>query len=425
MMDQRLTGTEGKSAEQLCAEKRQRVDDVIALKEPDRVPFYFSSRFWAARQAGMTCEEAMYDAKGLSAATKPMILEFQPDLYQIPHTQVAVGPQLEALGFNAVQWPGHGVDPDVSFQYIDQEFMSADEYDDYLFDPTGFFLRKYLPRIADGLQPLAKLPDIPAYYHTRIVAGGRYFADPEVRQALATLGQVGDVQEEASAEANRFIAEMESLGFPLFNISAASAPYDQVADYMRGSKGAMLDMFRHKDKLLAVLEKATHYMIDSAIALARGEKGGHVFMPLHWGLDGFMSPDQFETFYWPYLRRIILACIEADLVPYVFWEGHCESRLETIADIPAGKAIYKFEHTDLRQAKAVLGDVVCIQGNVPASLINTGTPQDVDDYCRNLIRDVKKGGGFILDGAASVPDEAKFDNVAAMAEAVHKYGVYG
>ncbi|MBT3917288.1 MAG: hypothetical protein HOF23_13005, partial [Rhodospirillaceae bacterium] len=94
---------------------------------------------------------------------------------------------------------------------------------------------------------------------------------------------------------------------------------------------------------------------------------------------------------------------------------------ETIADIPAGKAIYKFERTDLFRAKEILGDVVCIQGNVPGSMLNTSTPDEVDDYCRRLIQEVGKGGGFILDGAVGVPDEAKYENVLAMAQAPAKY----
>jgi uroporphyrinogen-III decarboxylase len=57
---------------------------------------------------------------------------------------------------------------------------------------------------------------------------------------------------------------------------------------------------------------------------------------------------------------------------------------------------------------------------VPASLLNIGTPDQVKDYCRKLIEVVGKGGGFILDGATGVPDEAKPENVKAMADAVLK-----
>ena len=120
-----------------------------------------------------------------------------------------------------------------------------------------------------------------------------------------------------------------------------------------------------------------------------------------------------------------MAIIEKDMVPYVFWEGNCEVRLETMADIPPGKVIYKFQSTDLRKAKAVLDGIACVQGNVPASMLNTGTPEDVKEYCKMLIRAVGKGGGFISDGAAGVPDEAPAENVMAMANAVRTHGQYG
>jgi uroporphyrinogen-III decarboxylase len=59
-------------------------------------------------------------------------------------------------------------------------------------------------------------------------------------------------------------------------------------------------------------------------------------------------------------------------------------------------------------------------GNVPASIIQMGSPQDVDEYCRKLIKVCGKGGGFILTNGSSL-DEAKSENVRAMVEAVNKY----
>ena len=109
----------------------------------------------------------------------------------------------------------------------------------------------------------------------------------------------------------------------------------------------------------------------------------------------------------------------------VLWEGDCTSRLETIKDIPKGKAIYWFERTDIFKAKEILGDTVCIRGNVPGTLLCLGSPEDVEAYCKKLIDVVGKGGGFILDGAIGIPDEAKPENVKAMADTTKEYGVYG
>jgi uroporphyrinogen-III decarboxylase len=136
-----------------------------------------------------------------------------------------------------------------------------------------------------------------------------------------------------------------------------------------------------------------------------------------------MSQQQFDKFYWPTLRELIVALVDEGLVPYVFVEGRCTSRLETMKDVPAGKIIYRFEATDMMKAKDVLRDRVCIRGNVPISLLATGTPDEVKDYCRKIIDYVGKDGGFIMDAAAHVT-EAKPENLRAMFDFTKEYGVY-
>ena len=78
----------------------------------------------------------------------------------------------------------------------------------------------------------------------------------------------------------------------------------------------------------------------------------------------------------------------------------------------------------MAKAKEVLGDVACIMGNVPVSLIHSGTTEEVEAYCRRLIETAGKGGGFILTTGASLDRNAKVENVRAMLRSVAKYGVY-
>jgi len=54
-------------------------------------------------------------------------------------------------------------------------------------------------------------------------------------------------------------------------------------------------------------------------------------------------------------------------------------------DLPRGSAVWWFDQTDMANAKKVLGDTICIAGNIPASILRTGTPQDVKEACRQLI----------------------------------------
>ncbi|MCC6202382.1 MAG: hypothetical protein IT494_05190 [Gammaproteobacteria bacterium] len=410
----------GAAAAALAA-RRQRVLDAVALRSPDRTPFSLQLSGWAAHQDGLDFRATMYDPVKVGAAVRRLTLELQPDLFQAPFMPAFYGPSLEALDIQGLRWPGHGVPDDSPYQYLDQEFMRADEYDDYLLDPTGFHLNVYLPRIASALAGLARFPLLPALASTQIIAGTLAFTEPEFRAVLDRLTLVGEQLRRNIEQLRDFAMEMAALGFPSFSGGFASAPFDHIADYMRGAKGALLDMRRQPDKLLAAIEKVKVFTIRHTLRAAAGRPGSHVFMPLHWGLGGFMSEEQFCRFYWPSLREVIIALIDGGLVPAVFWEGDCTSRLELIADIPRGKAIYKFERTDLFRAKEVLGDVVCLQGNVPVTLLSAGTPEDIDAYARRLLEQVGKGGGFILDSSAGLPPNTPRANVEAMVRAVHRY----
>jgi uroporphyrinogen-III decarboxylase len=221
----------------------------------------------------------------------------------------------------------------------------------------------------------------------------------------------------------RFEQNLKEEGYFSQSGGMADAPYDLLGDFFRGTKGLMLDVFRRPETVIKACEMILPLEIEKGVSSAKRSGGKMVFIALHKGLDGFMSPDQFKKFYWPTLRELIIALISEGLTPYVFWEGNCTSRLESIKDIPAGKALYRFEATDILKAKDVLRDRVCIRGNVPISLLATGTPEDVKAYCKQLIDYVGKGGGFLMDAAAHVT-EAKPENLQVMFEFTKEYGVY-
>ena len=144
-------------------------------------------------------------------------------------------------------------------------------------------------------------------------------------------------------------------------------------------------------------------------------------MPLHRGAEGFMSREQFERFYWPGLKQVIQGNADLGYISMPFFEGKCDSRLEYLLELPKGKVVCHFERTDMARAKAILGGHFCIMGNVPASLLQVGSPSEVEDCCRNLIRVCGKGGGFILAPGGPI-DEAKPENIRVMVESVQKYG---
>jgi uroporphyrinogen-III decarboxylase len=335
----------------------------------------------------------------------------------------ASGNALEAIGFKQLQWPGHGVGDDQPFQYIDREYMKAEEFDEFLFDPTGFYLQKYLPRVAGAFEGFEDLPSFPGLHYFRLIGGIRAFAKPSVRAALENVIKAAEEVERFAGHHAEFTQRMTALGYPVSYTTTSVSPYDFIADYFRGATGMMKDLFRNKDKLLALLDKAAVFLLRQAVAGARASGNPVVFIPVHWAPDAFMSPKQFETFWWPSFRTMLVGLIDAGLIPMPMWEADCTKRLEVIRDIPPGKCIYWFERTDMVRAFEVLGDVVALRGNLSPSMMTTGTPDEVDAAVRHLAENVfHKGGKLILDCAFGIPDETPVENVRAMFDAARKYG---
>jgi uroporphyrinogen-III decarboxylase len=148
-----------------------------------------------------------------------------------------------------------------------------------------------------------------------------------------------------------------------------------------------------------------------------------VFIPLHKGADGFMSDEQFHTFYWPSLRKLLLGLIGEGIIPFLFAEGRYNSRLEAITDLPKGKTVWLFDQSDMARAKETIGKVACLEGNMPLSLLHAGTAEQVAEHTRKLIDVAAAGGGFILDIGA-VADGGKDENLEVMIKTAKEYGVY-
>jgi uroporphyrinogen-III decarboxylase len=412
-----------KSPDELFQERQKRVNDAIQLKVPDRVPVMVHSGFFPAFYSGISCEEAMYDADKAAMASTRFLQDFQPDVSDNPFGLRFIGAILEALDCKQLKWAGHGLDSDASYQFVEAEYMKAEEYDQFIFDPTDFLIRVYWPRIFGALKPFEKLPsfrDVISYYMGITKFGA--FDSPAVRGAIEALLKAGEKANKLITASAAWAVRSRELGFPAQAGSLTQAPFDTLSDFFRGTQGAMTDMYRRPEKIQEALEKILPIMLQLGLS-AKNRGVPRTLIPLHKGLDGFMSAAQFKRFFWPTLKRLIEDLITEGCTPILFWEGNVASRLEIIADIPKGKAVYSFERTDMFRAKEVLGDVVCLQGNVPVSMLITGTPDDVRQYCKKLIDVVGKDGGFIMDSSAVI-DKAKLENVKAMFEFTREYGVY-
>jgi uroporphyrinogen-III decarboxylase len=409
-------------AERAYERRVTRFIKAIKLEEPDRVPVMLPAGFFPAYYAGGTLRTAMYDYDELKRAWLKFFNDFEMDTFGGPGF-VFPGKVLDSIEYKLHLWPGHGLAGHISsYQFIEGEYMKPEEYDAFIRDPADFLLRTYLPRSNGAfagfrkLGPLTPFIGIPVFYITQ-------FGDPEIRaavQALLDAGQECAKWQEAVAEVSQVMLE---AGVPSIWGGLCGAPFDLMGDMMRGTKGILTDMYRRPDKLLEAMERLTPIIIDEAVGLANASDCPVILMPLHKGTGGFMSNEQFETFYWPTFKAVMMGLIDEGLVPLPFAEGDYTPRLEIIKDMPRGTVIWYFEEMDMARAKEVLGDNACIAGNLPVSLLYTGTPQEVKEGCRELIEICAPGGGYILTASAEM-NQGNPDNLRAMMEAAKEYGVY-
>ena len=411
-----------KSAKQVRAEKEKRVMDTIGLKVPDRVPIICGMGYFPAKYMGIPYSAAYYDYDAWYDAYQRTLRDYPADL--VYHQPFTPGKALEILNPKQSRWPGYNSDPNHGHQAIEIENMQADEYDAFLNDPSDYMFRVHMSRISDNLTGLASFPTLSGLAsHMGAQSLAMTFSSPEMLHTVSTLQKAGREMRKWQKKITRFNKMMEECGFPQYFQGAILPPFDTISHSMRGMAGTMQDMFRQPENILRACDKILE--LGLARPMPHPSENGYIrmFMTNTRGSDDFMSTKHFDKFYWPTFYKLVTALIDRGATPCIFFEGNFTSRLEYLLKFPRGKLLARLDTTDIQRAKEVLKDHVCIQGNVPSTLLQVGTVPQVKEYCKNLIDTVGEGGGFILSPRSST-DEVKPENLKAMIDFTQDYGVY-
>lgn len=401
--------------------KATRLMKAIKMEIPDRVPVTIPSSSYVAYNAGISLQTAMYHPEELKRAWLKFLQDFDQDAADGPGTSSGI--VNEILDYKVYKWPGHGLASDQTMpQFVEAEYMKADEYDLFIKDQFDFGLRYFLPRAWGVFEPFAGVPPFSSYQGLpmRLLA---MCNDPAFRKSFRAIWKASREYarwQQTVIECRRASRE---AGFPSWTGGMALAPFDTLADMLRGTRGIALDMYRQPEKLLEALATVTPQSIKSAVAGADASGCPMIFIPMHKGDDAFMSLKQFEKFYWPTFRKLLLGIINEGCVPVMVIDGSYNTRLEIIKDLPRASVVWILEQTDIFKAKKILGDSACIGGNVTAAQLYTQTPRAIKAYCRKLIEVCGENGGYILTLGSSV-DRCNPANLQAIIEAAKEYGVY-
>lgn len=422
--------TEGKQfaapeAEQKFKAAAQRYIDILQLKQPDRVPVGMSVGDFLANHTGVTKGEFFFDLNKSADGMIKFVRDFDLD-YSIMGNFMP-GPVYERLGYTLYKLPGSTLPPTHTFQFVEGEYMTADEYDAFIADPESFMLRTYMPRVFKNLPGLGMLPTFFGALELPFVPFMMMnYAMPPVQETLKAMLEAAQLTMEwLGANGRAGAVVVGERGLPSTLGAFTKAPFDYLGDSLRGTRGVMMDMYRRPNKVLAAVEAIVPAATKMAVDLANGGGNPFIFIPLHKGADGFMSNADFKKFYWPTFKQVLLNLIDEGIIPSMFVEGGYNQRLDIIAesDLPAGKTIWLFDQTDMAEAKKKFGPWACIGGNVPASLFKAGTPQQVEACVKSLIDTCAPGGGYYISPGAVI-DDATDENVHTYLKVAKEYGVY-
>jgi hypothetical protein len=413
---------ESPAAAKKYKERATRMIKAIKMEIPDRVPVHIPPGSIVAYNAGLTLHEVLYDTKNIIPAWRKFLNDYDQDSADTPG--FFSGKAYEILDYKVNKWPGYGLPVTQSMhQFVEKEYMKAEEYDILIKDPFDFGLRYYTPRTWGAFEPLANMPSLSSYQGLpyRLMAMCQDPAFQKLFKAIWKASQENDKWQKVNFECSRIAMAM---GFPPLGGGIGLAPFDTVADLLRGTSGSVVDMYRQPEKLLEALEVIADDSIESAVGMANMSISPIIFVPTHKGADAFMSVKQFEKFYWPTFRKFLLGCVNEGFVPMMVIDGsYNEARLKIISDLPRSSVIWTMEQTDMAKAKEILGNSACITGNVLASQLYTLTPKEIKEYCRKLIEICAPGGGYILSLGSGI-DKCDPANLHAIIEARDEYGIY-
>jgi len=140
----------------------------------------------------------------------------------------------------------------------------------------------------------------------------------------------------------------------------------------------------------------------------------------------FFTPKQLHRFVLPYLREWADSVKRMDLYAIMHTDGNIMPILDDLigCGIQALQAIDPTAGMDIRQVQALVGDRICLCGNVDPGLIFTGPAEEIYNVTRDLLLDCKAKPGFILGSSNAVFHETPIEHYLAMVQAFRDYGSY-
>ncbi len=170
-----------------------------------------------------------------------------------------------------------------------------------------------------------------------------------------------------------------------------------------------------------------HTLAETKAALEAGVEV--IYTPWYFAsLSAGWSPRMYQTFFLPLVKEHAGLIHAMGGLYHYYDDGACtkilpwlaEAEVDILSTVPAPPA----GDVDLRSAKKICGDRICLNGNIDLiHVIANGTPELIEEKVREAISAAAPGGGFILGTSDSIRDAPRV-NVEAFFQAARRFGSY-
>jgi uroporphyrinogen-III decarboxylase len=369
---------------------RERIEAAIRLQPVDRVPVIPKLDLFPFRYQNVKLADVVRRADLFQQAVE----RTNDDLGG--GDAVYIGTQVVSeLGFSgmgtAAKLPGVQLGEDDVWQMDEKEMLRDEDYDLISEKGWGAYLESVYPRLGYSV-PAEDVPE-------------------RMRKAEGQL--IKD------------LLKWEARDIPVF-IGGGALPGFEVLTYTRSLKATLVDVRRRPDAVLEAVKAICKHQLEGARALndkiRASTKHGVIAGVIGATRASFLRPEQFERFFWPFLKEAVDGLIAMGLTPNLHFDGDWNRYLEYLLELPRGKVVLDLDgSTDIVKAKQILAGHMCIMGDVPPGLLSLGSRDEVVAYCKRLIDVIGADNGFILSSGCSVPIDAKPENVRALIDTAKSY----
>ncbi len=369
----------------LYQERHERIKKAINLEPVEAIPTIFMGIAFAPRYMGMSIAQFCADPDAridVTLAAMDRLGGFD-GINALPGGRITVA--LTSLWLSHLAVPGRDLPDDSLWQVDEAEVMTHADYDTILEQGWPAFVDSYMPRVID-------------------------VAEIEANKAWV------------KANLNQVIQKFHNHAYVPVSFGATTIPFEYLCGG-RSMQQFFIDLYRMPDKVKMVMDVIQPHLIRSGIGIARRSGIAGVWVGGWRAASAFLAPKLWDKFVFPYYLEMVTALAEHDIISVLHFDQDWTRDLARLREFPAKKCLLNLDGmTDVRKAKEILGDRMAILGDVPSSLFSIGTPDDIYNYVRDLVRDVGPTGLLLCPGC-DAPINTKLENMEAFIAASREFGV--